>query len=601
MGKFTKRFSDDQERAILSVYFTNPHGQISFIKPNNDFGPEELAALGAKFSRSDKPYQAKFLEQLEKDQSLNMNLIDEIASNPAALQKLSLGGNTLRKDTARFHQRWSLGFTPEEKDTAIRSFGDDSVKDGAPALYHAEGILDNDNKLITSNPINNPQVVSTRYIDRSAVLSQIEKNPDIFRSKYAEEIIDINSKLGLAYVEFTDLLAKYLENNELNQEFKSKSWLSDAAIDFELGKWQQTQLKKDPEHTFSKEELNVQKEKIRIKKEADFSGYARKTVFDFTRYFLTPAIPTSMFVSSNARSFEQDITTLLSSPMETARILGHELLAEGSKVMPTLLGEKSRASKSEFIINMRQELTDFVKTNVEAEKNKTFRQTPRTNFLDGIPSYNDAQLASSIVFPYSNCSFGQLYSHFRENPKDITHVVDTTLRLRGKFDADPEGLMHGGLMMENLVDYGAYRDIQRHRRGHKSRQLLTAHHGIDEVPKIFAMAGVEEKYLKLMDEVTEVYQKIEGDNPYVAQLAVPFAFKMRTLYSWQAGQHLFFSKLRSGEGGIISYRKVAWDVADHLKEITPEMGRLLRVNRVTYPEDLINLKEAKNWYNENKR
>ena len=113
--------------------------------------------------------------------------------------------------------------------------------------------------------------------------------------------------------------------------------------------------------------------------------------------------------------------------------------------------------------------------------------------------------------------------------------------------------------------------------------------------------GVEDDFRRLMEKADEVYRSIERDDPYVAQLMVPFAFKIPTLYSWSTGQNLFVSKLRSGEGGIISYRKVAWDIADEEKRIRPEFSRLLRVDRRVYPSELVNLGESKEWYNSFKR
>ncbi len=601
MGKFSRRFTDEQEKAILSLFFTNPYGDVSFIIPNRDFGPEEQAALAAKYSRDAKPYQAKFMELLDKDQNLNMDFINTLVHNPDAVDNFSIGSQSLRKDARRFHTRWSLGFTPEEKDEAVRKFGDDSIKDAANALYYAENITDNDNKIITQNPRNRPQVVSTRYLDRRKALAEIENNSDIKNSRYGEEILYIAKKLGDAYIKFTDVCADFVEDNPLNLEFRTKYWLSQSNIEKELNEWKRAELEKDPARTFSNEELEKKRRSVKEKREKDYIGYARKTVFDFTRYLLFPAIPTSMAVASDARTLEEDLTNLLSAPLSTARDLGEIILSEGRKIMPTLLGEKTHARKNEFIISLRDELSYYAKTRIEAEKNKDYESTSRTNFVDkDIPSFNDMQLAAAVVFPHSSCSLKQLYDHFAKNRDDIRYVVDTILRLRTRFDQDLPELLQGGLMRETLIDYGADRDIQRHRRGFKTRQLLTTYHGY-EIPELFPIAGLDKEFSELMMECDKTFRIVVDGNKYVAQLTVPFAFKIRRLYSWQFGQDLFFSKLRSGEGGIISYRKVAWDIEDQDKERMPEFSRLFRVNRNVYPPELINLNEAKSWYNQEKK
>ena len=601
MGKFTKKFTEEQERAILSIYFTNPHGNVSFIRQTRDFGPEEQAALAAKYSRSDRGYQAQFLAQVEKDPNLDIAFIDAAVADPSLIERrFGLGVTSLRKDADRFHNQWSLGFTPEEKDDAVRHFGDDSIKDGANVAYHTENITGLDNQVITMNPRNRPQVVSTRYIDRGKVLDHASNNPDIKASRHSGEILRVLEMLGDAYTRFTDISADYIRDHPTNLRFRDEAWLSKEVIEADLEKWKRVELKKDEERTFTDAELDVKRKDIYVKREKEYPAYARKTVFDFTRYFLTPGIPTMMGVITDARTLEEDLTNLLSSPLLSTQQLAHELMREGRKVLPVLLDPaKTHARKSDFIVNMRTELSDFVRTQVEAERTKNFARTNRVKLVD-VPSYNDAQLAAATVYPYSNCSMEQLYDHFATNHQNIKHIVDTILRLRGKFDADPPELLHGGFMKETLIDLGADRDLQRHRRLFKTRQLLTTYHGY-EMPQLFPEAVLDKEFSAIMDEVDRTYRVIADDNPYVAQLMVPFAFKVRRLYSSQFGQDLFMTKLRSGEGGIISYRIAMWDLADADQATAPEFARLLRVNRTTYPPHLIGLKEAKAWYNASKK
>ena len=598
MGRFTKRFTEEQERAILSLFFTNPFGKVSFVFQSRDFGPEEQATFAARYSRSGIPYQGKLLRLIESNPNINTDLINKLVANPDLANANLLLGEVARRDSARFHTRWSLGMTPEEKDVAVRGFGDDSIKDAATTLYHVDDVPDLVNKLITGNPKNKPQVVSTRYLDRSKALALIRENVDIHASRYAEEIFGLLEKLGEAYVRFSEICATFIENHPLNRKFRSH-WLSEESIIKEVEKWERAELKKDPTREFTFREIYKKGEEFRRKREEDYSEYARKTVYDFTRYLLTPAIPTSMANATDARTLEEDISILLSDPLQTSIDLGNALLREGAKIMPTLLGERTHARRSEFNVRLREELTDFV-SRLEFERVKAFEITSRVNYIDRVPSFTDPQLAAALVFPYSHGSMNQLYQHFKDHPEDIRRVVDIILRSRKEldphgFEPDPMELLQGGLMRETLIDWGADRDIQRHRRGHKSRQLLSTHHGY-EVPDLFPLVGLEKEFRILMEEADRVFKLIENDNPFVAQFAVPFAYKVRRLYSWQFGQDLFFAKLRSGEGGIISYRRAAWDIERADSERMPLFSQLFRVNHNEYPPELINLKEARVWY-----
>jgi hypothetical protein len=59
------------------------------------------------------------------------------------------------------------------------------------------------------------------------------------------------------------------------------------------------------------------------------------------------------------------------------------------------------------------------------------------------------------------------------------HIMELALGCRGKFDRMPRALQHSTVMVEFLVDFGAYRDIQRHRATKQLWQGSTAIHGYD--------------------------------------------------------------------------------------------------------------------------
>ncbi|MEI6773538.1 MAG: hypothetical protein WCL18_01585 [bacterium] len=54
-----------------------------------------------------------------------------------------------------------------------------------------------------------------------------------------------------------------------------------------------------------------------------------------------------------------------------------------------------------------------------------------------------------------------IVEHMDENTKN--KLMETALADRGKFDRMPRALQHTTLMVEFIMDFGAYRDIQRQR------------------------------------------------------------------------------------------------------------------------------------------
>ena len=121
-------------------------------------------------------------------------------------------------------------------------------------------------------------------------------------------------------------------------------------------------------------------------------------------------------------------------------------------------------------------------------------------------------------------------------------------------------------------------------------------HGF-ETPELIEVAFLKEKYDKLMRSPKETFEMVKKDNPYLAQLVVPFGYKSRSLLSWGIAQWIYFVELRSKETGNMSYREIAWDVEKILKKKVPKIAGNINVDKTKYPADLINMPDARKWYN----
>ena len=129
-----------------------------------------------------------------------------------------------------------------------------------------------------------------------------------------------------------------------------------------------------------------------------------------------------------------------------------------------------------------------------------------------------------------------------------------------------------------LVDYGAYRDIQRHRIMNQTPQLLTTNHSYD-IPEEFEQAGVKSVYTTAMDLAKRAFDAISKDNPLEAQYVVPLGYKMRLLMTMNMREAFHFCELRSKKQGHISYRRVAQQMADEINSRYPEIGKHMRIDR----------------------
>jgi thymidylate synthase ThyX len=148
----------------------------------------------------------------------------------------------------------------------------------------------------------------------------------------------------------------------------------------------------------------------------------------------------------------------------------------------------------------------------------------------------------------------------------------------GTHDWPLRELEHINYTFDIMVDYGAFRDIQRHRICTQTNQELTVEHGFS-MPQEFKDIGLKKDFEDCMKMAVEAFNEISKDFPKEAQYVVPLAFKKRTLFTWNLRELHHFIKLRSSKQGHRSYRRIAQLVYDELEEVHPLLARYIRVDK----------------------
>jgi hypothetical protein len=137
------------------------------------------------------------------------------------------------------------------------------------------------------------------------------------------------------------------------------------------------------------------------------------------------------------------------------------------------------------------------------------------------------------------------------------------------------------LRFEILVDIGSYRDLHRHRMMTQERQLFSTYHGYD-VPAELTGAGLDGRYVEALERTSTLYEKLEREDPYLAQYAVPLAFRVR-FYQWQNFRQFFWeTELRTISQGHPTYRHVEQEKYRLVADRYPLISRHLLVDMNDY-------------------
>ncbi|NTW15439.1 MAG: hypothetical protein HGA38_03640 [Candidatus Moranbacteria bacterium] len=129
----------------------------------------------------------------------------------------------------------------------------------------------------------------------------------------------------------------------------------------------------------------------------------------------------------------------------------------------------------------------------------------------------------------------------------------------------------GTFTFDFLLDYGSYRDIQRHRAGIHHMPLLSTRHGfhpwyLDQLPE-----AVRKEAEELIAGQTAAIAAI-GAHPEERQYLVAMGYRVPCRFTFDLPALVYFVELRSGKTVHPTIRPVAWRMADEISERFPDVA-----------------------------
>ena len=125
---------------------------------------------------------------------------------------------------------------------------------------------------------------------------------------------------------------------------------------------------------------------------------------------------------------------------------------------------------------------------------------------------------------------------------------------------------------EIVSDYGAFRDLQRHRMLTAQWQPLTPHLGA-EVPEEVEQAGHGGRYRAALERSRSAWQELTdaglGDR---APYALCLAYRVRYVLDLDAREAMHLIELRSGGEGHAAYRRIAQDMHAQIAAVHPAVA-----------------------------
>jgi thymidylate synthase ThyX len=322
----------------------------------------------------------------------------------------------------------------------------------------------------------------------------------------------------------------------------------------------------------------------------------RAKALDAARGVLPAASLSNVGIYGSGQAFEALLLRLRAHPLPEARECGELMLHELRKVIPSFLRRVDLPERggrwSTYLATTRQRTAELVDSLFSAD---TPSSAPSVTLVDFDPDAENKLLAA-ICYPHSQLPEQQLMDRVaRLGAAERLALVRAYVGERENRRHKPgRAFERVDYRFDVLADYGAFRDLQRHRLLTIEWQRLTPRHGYVR-PALVDDAGQAVVFDEAMHRSARLHDDLVSDFPEQAAYAVSMAHRLRFVMQFNAREAIHLLELRSGAEGHPAYRRVVLDmhrlIADqaghrivaeamtHLTTLEPELARLASERR----------------------
>jgi thymidylate synthase ThyX len=298
----------------------------------------------------------------------------------------------------------------------------------------------------------------------------------------------------------------------------------------------------------------------------------RAKALDLLRGLLPAATLSHVGIYATGQAYEQLIMRLLSSPLPEARDYGSMILAELKQVVPSFVSRVERPDRGgEWVayLERRRQQTESWVARLGLDRRGGGGDAPSVELLHVDGSEED--LLASSLFESAGTPETEILARIDVLDRDeraelLGALVGDRANRRHRPGRGFEALRY---RFEIVSDYGAFRDLQRHRMLTCQWQTLTPDLGAG-IPEEVREAGVGEEFERALETSREEYERLHGAGlAEQAPYALSLAYRIRYTLDLNAREAMHLIELRSGREGHPTYRAVAQAMHERIAAVHP--------------------------------
>jgi thymidylate synthase ThyX len=290
---------------------------------------------------------------------------------------------------------------------------------------------------------------------------------------------------------------------------------------------------------------------------------------DAVRGALPAAALSNVGIYASGQAYEALLLRMRAHPLPEARSYADLMLTELRKVIPSFLKRVDLTDRgvaaSTYLATSRAAMDDIA-ARLFPDAAPDADGGPSVELVEFDPDA-EVKLVAAMLYPYTDRSESQIEERVR------AMSVDERLGVVRAYVGDRTNRRHRpGRAFERpsyrfdvLADYGAFRDLQRHRMLTIEWQPLSPRHGYAR-PEAVDDAGLGATFDETMERSSELHDVLAERFPAQAPYAVALAYRLRFVMQMNAREAMHLTELRSAPQGHPTYRVVAQQMHRQIAE-----------------------------------
>ncbi len=300
----------------------------------------------------------------------------------------------------------------------------------------------------------------------------------------------------------------------------------------------------------------------------------RAKALDTLRGLLPAATQSNVGIYGTGQAYEALLLRMRAHPLMEMQRTADVMLAELRKVIPAFLtrvDQPDRGGRWSAYLRDIRDRTQEVAARLESGAGARASGEPEVRLVDFDPD-GEVKVVAAALYAVSSRSDAELLAIAkRMTTEERANVLRAAVGERGNRRHKPgRAFERTSYRFDILTDYGAFRDLQRHRLLTIDWQALSTRHGFTQ-PDALVEAGGDADWREVMDRSAALYDSLlDAGLPDVAQYAVSMAYRIRFVMDMNAREAMHVIELRTAPQGHPAYRRVCQamhrqiaDVAGH--------------------------------------